>query len=579
MTSRFKPCLRLKATSSSYRGICGSMSRTGSVAGDVPGNGGRRCAVARPALLAPSSGKKAVVIRSEWTCSTCLITGTAPNEFEGASPYAHHDQVVIARGSQDKPRGDVCMKCMITWGTGGWREEFNDDIDKFIIEKDKDDTINDAWMASLSLWLESHNSGKRVRAIKSERYAKRTGNCESVFNKVKMLRENRKKVVKTSGRFLKAKTSMKFCTPEAYHSRFNRTLESDGHAASWHNLKGKRMFGVIINMTPEGEMDLEDEHIDGVEHEEEVESGDDQIREGQSLAKFNFIAGGLDNTIAAAIRVTMGGALGGGGAGLSADNDEEASSSDDDIFVTGCVPLGGAVLHAATPKHVPLAPSSGPRKVVPPAAPQRKGGLGSSAVQPGAAAAAQVAKKPAPPSASHANSKPECEASMVDELNVAKFDDLVGAIVAALNGLAVEALAQPCKSLAEKEAAKAVYKDIHKQLGVPCTKLSQAENQLKRRKFPSEAAIAAVVDFKKGTSNVQKLLNIFLGTKACCESTLAGIMSTKVAEHWDPPIAVLCEIIHHTVIDKVRFSSVRRISVGKVRGWLIGRDIAHTRCT
>jgi hypothetical protein len=38
------------------------------------------------------------------------------------------------------------------------------------------------------------------------------------------------------------------------------------------------MWGVLVDMTPEGECDMEDYHDEGVEFEEEVESGGDRMR-------------------------------------------------------------------------------------------------------------------------------------------------------------------------------------------------------------------------------------------------------------------------------------------------------------
>ena len=92
------------------------------------------------------------------------------------------------------------------------------------------------------------------------------------------------------------RVNMKFCTPEAYAKRFGMTLDKAGLTAEWHMVKGKRSFGVIVIMDEEGEVDMVDEDIEGVEETEEIESGDDELRDGQAEAKFNYIAGGLDAT-------------------------------------------------------------------------------------------------------------------------------------------------------------------------------------------------------------------------------------------------------------------------------------------
>lgn len=65
------------------------------------------------------------------------------------------------------------------------------------------------------------------------------------------------------------------------------------------------MFGVIIRMNKPGQIDLEDEEIEGVEEEEEVDSGGDELRDGQITAKFNAMTKGLDEQLNAAIHVAL----------------------------------------------------------------------------------------------------------------------------------------------------------------------------------------------------------------------------------------------------------------------------------
>ena len=245
------------------------------------------------------------VIRAEWQCRLCGIHGEASNEFTGNSPHAAGPQVVIARGTLDKPRGDECLKCVFCWCTGGWREEFNDDIAAFCVAKDKDDNLNDAWTQSTTLWLEAHNSGKRVREIKSTKYAKRYGQKDSIWEKIKCLRVNRKRVTKTRGRMLRAKIHMKFLTPDAFFVRYKRTLEDEGKEPGWHVIKGVRRWGVIVNMTPDGEVDLSDEEFEGVAEEEEIESGEDMLRDGQAAAKFQSLSNSMDATLKAALTVAL----------------------------------------------------------------------------------------------------------------------------------------------------------------------------------------------------------------------------------------------------------------------------------
>ncbi len=147
-------------------------------------------------------------------------------------------------------------------------------------------------------WHSDRPSGKRVREVKSERYSKKLGSgSASVFSKIRALRMNSKRVVIKRARKLRSKVNLKFCTPDAYKARFSRPLEQDGLTAAWHMVKGLRRFGIIVNMDKEGEVDMVDEEEEGVEHVEEIESGEDDLREGQSMAKYNRAAVGLDATV------------------------------------------------------------------------------------------------------------------------------------------------------------------------------------------------------------------------------------------------------------------------------------------
>lgn len=245
------------------------------------GAGRRKLARAQPsegqpaAAVVQTKGKWKTINRAEWFCLLCKIPGTANNQCSGLSPHAGHELVVLAGGTPDRPKGPVCLKCFSAWTYGGWREEYNDDMDKLSADQDKDDAVNVAFLQSGDVWLEAHNLGKRVREVKSQRYANKDG---STFAKMHAARTTRKRILKTKRRGLRAKTLLKFCTPEAYRKRFQRTLADDNLSADWHMVKGQKMWGVLVDMTPEGECDMEDYHDEGVEFEEEVESGGDRMR-------------------------------------------------------------------------------------------------------------------------------------------------------------------------------------------------------------------------------------------------------------------------------------------------------------
>lgn len=239
--------------------------------------GGSRRKVARAhtqegsqAAAAAKPKKWKVINRAEWFCLLCKIPGTSPNQCCGVSPYAGHEFVVLAGGTPDRPKGPVCLKCFSAWTYGGWREEYDDDVDKLAADQEKDDTVNTAFLQSGDVWQDAHNSGKRVREVKRSRYAQKDA---STFAKMHSIRTTRKRVLKSKKRGLASKTHVKFCTPEAYQKRFNRSLADDNVSPDWHTVKGQKMWGVLVNVTPEGEIDVEDYHDEGVEFEEEVESG------------------------------------------------------------------------------------------------------------------------------------------------------------------------------------------------------------------------------------------------------------------------------------------------------------------
>lgn len=102
---------------------------------------------------------------------------------------------MIWRGTQERPKGPLCLKCGNVWSVGGWREEYDDNLDKLIDDVAKDDEMQQSWTDCTSLWLESHNQGKRIRQVRSERYKKRIGE-NSIFGKMQQARESRSKVLK-----------------------------------------------------------------------------------------------------------------------------------------------------------------------------------------------------------------------------------------------------------------------------------------------------------------------------------------------------------------------------------------------
>ena len=60
--------------------------------------------------------------------------------------------------------------------------------------------------------------------------------------------------------------------------------------AGWHGTPDGPVWGVKARVLPKGEYDAEDEQVDGVQEEEMIDGGTEEIRAGQSDIKFNSLA-------------------------------------------------------------------------------------------------------------------------------------------------------------------------------------------------------------------------------------------------------------------------------------------------
>ena len=150
--------------------------------------------------------------------------------------------------------------------------------------------------------------------------------------------------------------TIRFSTPDAYLTLHGRTPQQDGLVPGYHMVRGKKQWGVLQRITPQGEVELTDEEEEGVESVHEVESGTDELTPEQHQCRFDAIARGLDATLDSAVTIALqstaiGGAVMGGS---EAATDEEAvtdTDSGDDIFALPPIaPLTGAVVPSATPQ-------------------------------------------------------------------------------------------------------------------------------------------------------------------------------------------------------------------------------------
>ena len=160
----------------------------------------------------PKKFRLDVAQREHAICRKCRIKGTAENEFTGLSPHAHHKLVVWGGGNQEKPRGPDCLKCTLCWNMGGWAEEYDHNDENFAKACDEDQGLQEAWSESTQVFLEHHNTGQRIRVVKSERYAKRCSRgIDSAFARIQSIRSGRKRLRTFRKRDYTEKISLKFC--------------------------------------------------------------------------------------------------------------------------------------------------------------------------------------------------------------------------------------------------------------------------------------------------------------------------------------------------------------------------------
>ena len=150
----------------------------------------------------------------------CGICSDAPNYFSGLSKFAGYEFVVFSKGTIEKPKGD-CMRCFKAWEIGGWAEGF-DSREQFMSERDKDQSIQDAFVETGDIWVEAHNTGKRCRPCKQGK----RGAEQSPWQQMQEARcVRRKRVLYEKKRGQRIKDPLRIYTPERY---LNAALYSRG---------------------------------------------------------------------------------------------------------------------------------------------------------------------------------------------------------------------------------------------------------------------------------------------------------------------------------------------------------------
>ena len=74
-------------------------------------------------------------------------------------------------------------------------------------------------------------------------------------------------------------------TCDAYKKRFGKTVQEADLTPATMNIKGENVFGVLADILPEGEWDVNDIEEEAAEMEEVIDDGETASREGQQEAE------------------------------------------------------------------------------------------------------------------------------------------------------------------------------------------------------------------------------------------------------------------------------------------------------
>jgi hypothetical protein len=247
------------------------------------------------------------------------------NELKEKSPHADNPHTVFAKGTDDYPKGD-CLKCESTWSLGGFAAEFKSKAE-FKAARDKDPGVQSNFITCTKVWLEAHNSGRRCRP-QSDKQRQRHG--PNAIDKLLEVQALRKKVVAKRSRNLTVKIPMKVMTVERYKTRFGRAPEKDKLQPRWIGIPGGQIWGVSFRTLMDGEFDAEDSQVDGVEEEQELDDGQDVLREGQQEQFFNSAASELGSMSADAVYIAQTAAMADSDASAAEDGSDQGADGSED---------------------------------------------------------------------------------------------------------------------------------------------------------------------------------------------------------------------------------------------------------
>ena len=438
----------------------------------------------------------------------CGVHGMDSNEFKDRSRFAAFPYIIFSKGTDDEPAGD-CVTCDTVWDIGGYASEFGTK-ENFKAERDRDIGLTQAWKKSCALWLEAHNAGRRCRA-RSDKTKKRRGGSNFI-DQVQDIRKIRKRIVKEKSRNFKVKVPLKIYTPERYKVVHKRSIEKAGLTASWHGTPDGPVWGVLARAIPAGECDAVDEQCDGVREEEELDSGNEEVRENQQQMKFDSVAKKIGDLTKSAADCFIASALAvngdGGGPSESgasdSDNDENSDDDEADLSSSSEAPGRGFAF------SVPAKKESGSSAAAVAKNGRRVGGGVVAKAVPRQKAKAEVVTKPA-----HTTPTKETPADTDTELENLNFSTLTDKWNLTMKALTeCPALSETPLQVAQQNAAITAateqWEAFHKFHG----DVAKTEQTCRRKKNFNEHALDRVLELKGMVNSLLKVLGAMKGVRS-----------------------------------------------------------------
>jgi hypothetical protein len=421
------------------------------------------------------------------------------NELKEKSPHADNPNTVFSKGTDDYPKSD-CLKCESTWTLGGFAAEFKSKAE-FKAAREKDPGVQSNFISCTKVWLEAHNSGKRCRPQSDKQRQRHGPNAVDKLLEVKALR---KKVVAKRSRNLRVKIPMKIMTVERYKTSFGRDPEKDNLKPRWIGIPGGKIWGVSFRTLMDGEFDAEDSQADGVVEEQELDDGQDVLREGQQEQFFNAAASELGSMSADAVYIAQTVAM----ADAEASDPEEGSDHGEDDSEDSshdAVARPSFMFRPKGPQE--LARDAAPRKAVKAtqAAKSRRGGA------PAPPAAPATPRKGLPPT------RAQSPSSAANDTDSELASISYGSLVEDFEKVCTDSLSHDAfKSIgilaSDQKAICDQASEVCKDLAKVSASIGKAEVASKRRKLFNESAAQQLCSLRSDVNGFTKIFNSMKGS-------------------------------------------------------------------